>query len=76
MLVKKVEFEFPNDKKEEFETFNGPILFTTNCIVPPKRRSCKKIFTTGTSGFPGCTHILPDENGEKILVKLLNLLKL
>jgi len=41
----------------EFATFNGPILFTTNCIVPPKGDIQKKIFTTGSSGFPGCTHI-------------------
>lgn len=41
----------------EFETFNGPILFTTNCIVPPKGDVQKRIFTTGSSGFPGCTHI-------------------
>jgi len=41
----------------EFETFNGPILFTTNCIVPPKGEVQKRIFTTGSSGFPGCTHI-------------------
>ena len=41
----------------EFDTFNGPILFTTNCIVPPKGEVQKRIFTTGSSGFPGCTHI-------------------
>lgn len=41
----------------EFKTFNGPILFTTNCIVPPKGDVQKRIFTTGSSGFPGCTHI-------------------
>lgn len=41
----------------EFATFNGPILFTTNCIVPPKGEVQKRIFTTGSSGFPGCTHI-------------------
>lgn len=42
---------------KEFQTFNGPILFTTNCIVPPKGDIQKRIFTTGSSGFPGCTHI-------------------
>jgi hydroxylamine reductase len=41
----------------EFDTFNGPILFTTNCIVPPKGDVQKRIFTTGSSGYPGCTHI-------------------
>src|SRR5690606_37391204 len=45
----------------EFETFNGPILFTTNCIVPPKSESVKaRIFTTGAAGYPGCTHIEAD----------------
>ncbi|MCK8060903.1 MULTISPECIES: hydroxylamine reductase [unclassified Fusibacter] len=44
-------------QKEEFETFNGPVLFTTNCIVPPKGEVVERIFTTGSSGFPGCKHI-------------------
>jgi hydroxylamine reductase len=44
-------------QKEEFESFNGPVLFTTNCIVPPKGKVQERIFTTGSSGFPGCTHI-------------------
>jgi len=44
-------------QKEEFGTFNGPILFTTNCIVPPKGEVANRIFTTGSSGYPGCTHI-------------------
>ncbi len=44
-------------QKEEFESFNGPILFTTNCIVPPKGDVAKRIFTSGSAGFPGCTHI-------------------
>ncbi len=41
----------------EFESFNGPVLFTTNCIVPPKDSYKERIYTTGASGFPGCTHI-------------------
>lgn len=50
----------------EFELFHGPILFTTNCIVPPKSEEVKKrIFTTGSTGFPGCPHITADENGKK-----------
>jgi hydroxylamine reductase len=50
----------------EFESFRGPILFTTNCIVPPKSEEIRaRIFTTGASGFPGCTHIKPDANGKK-----------
>ncbi len=52
-------------QKEEFETFNGPILFTTNCIVPPKAGHVERIYTTGATGFPGCKHILADENGVK-----------
>ncbi|MCK4664043.1 MAG: hydroxylamine reductase [Bacteroidales bacterium] len=46
-------------QKEEFETFNGPILFTTNCIVPPKKDASyiDRVYTTGTSGFPGFKHI-------------------
>lgn len=50
----------------EFETFNGPILFTTNCIVPPRSEEIRKrIFTSGASGYPGCPHIKADENGKK-----------
>jgi len=48
-------------QKEEFETFNGPILFTTNCIVPPRDSYKSRVYTTGSSGFDGCTHI-PDRN--------------
>ncbi len=44
-------------QKEEFETFNGPVLFTTNCIVPPKESYKARIYTTGNSGYPGCAHI-------------------
>ncbi|QXM05388.1 hydroxylamine reductase [Crassaminicella indica] len=52
-------------QKEEFETFNGPILFTTNCIVPPKQEHIERIYTTGSTGYPGCKHIEADENGKK-----------
>lgn len=52
-------------QKEEFASFNGPILFTTNCIVPPKGEIASRIYTTGSSGFPGCTHIVADANGKK-----------
>ena len=44
-------------QKEEFEKFNGAILFTTNCIVPPKASYADRVYTTGSSGFPGFTHI-------------------
>ena len=44
-------------QKEEFESFNGPILMTTNCIVPPKSSYKDRLYTTGAAGYPGCTHI-------------------
>ncbi|NLJ89346.1 MAG: hydroxylamine reductase [Clostridiales bacterium] len=50
-------------QKEEFEAFNGPILMTTNCIVPPKDSYKDRLYTTGSAGYPGCTHI-PGEEGE------------
>ncbi len=46
-------------QREEFEKFNGPILLTSNCLVPPKDSLKGRIFTTGVVGFDGCTHI-PD----------------
>ena len=54
-------------QKEEFTSFNGPILFTTNCIVPPSKDATykDKIYTTGQSGLTGATHIVADENGIK-----------
>ena len=45
-------------QKEEFESFNGPILMTTNCIVPPKDCYKDRLYTTGAAGYPGCIHIL------------------
>ncbi len=51
-------------QKEEFEAFNGPILFTTNCIVPPKDSYKERVYTTGAAGFAGCKHI-KDTNGKK-----------
>ena len=44
-------------QKEEFERFHGPILMTTNCIVPPKDSYKDRLYTTGAAGYPGCTHI-------------------
>ncbi len=44
-------------QKEEFERFNGPILMTTNCIVPPKDSYKDRLWTTGAAGYPGCRHI-------------------
>lgn len=51
-------------QKEEFESFHGPILMTTNCIVPPKDSYRGRLYTTGAAGYPGCTHI-PGRIGEK-----------
>ena len=51
-------------QKEEFESFNGPVLMTTNCIVPPKDSYKDRLYTTGAAGFPGCPHI-PDEAGQE-----------
>lgn len=62
-------------QKEEFESFNGPILMTTNCIVPPKASYKDKLFTTGASGFVGCTHIEKDENGHKDFSEIIELAK-
>ena len=44
-------------QKEEFESFNGPVLMTTNCIVPPKESYKNRLWTTGAAGFEGCRHI-------------------
>ncbi|MCT4599877.1 MAG: hydroxylamine reductase [Marinifilaceae bacterium] len=64
-------------QKEEFETFNGPILFTTNCIVPPTKNAnyTDKIFTTGSSGYPGCKHIEADADGKKDFSEVIELAK-
>lgn len=51
-------------QKEEIEKFNGPVLFTTNCIVPPKSTYKERIYTTGSAGFEGCKHI-PDRKDGK-----------
>jgi len=50
-------------QKEEFEKFHGPILMTTNCVVPPAESYKDRLWTTGAAGFPGCRHI-PGEYGE------------
>ena len=51
-------------QKEEFESFNGPVLLTTNCLVPPKDSYRDRVFTTGAAGFPGITHIPDRRDGE------------
>ena len=59
----------------EFESFNGPILMTTNCIVPPKDSYKGRLFTTGATGYPGCAHIDADENGHKDFSAIIELAK-
>ncbi|MGL4451213.1 MAG: hydroxylamine reductase [Sarcina sp.] len=52
-------------QKEEFESFNGPVLMTTNCIVPPKDSYKDRVYTTGAAGYEGMKHITADKNGVK-----------
>ncbi|NMB32912.1 MAG: hydroxylamine reductase [Clostridium sp.] len=60
----------------EFESFHGPILFTTNCIVPPRSEEVRKrIFTTGSTGFPGCKHIDTNKDGKKDFSEIIELAK-
>lgn len=58
-------------QKEEFESFNGPILMTTNCIVPPKDSYKDRLYTTGAAGFPGCRHISGSIGEEKDFSELI-----
>jgi hydroxylamine reductase len=62
-------------QKEEFESFNGPILMTTNCIVPPKDSYKDKLFTTGSAGYPGCKHIVGNTGSEKDFSEIIELAK-
>ena len=60
----------------EFESFHGPILFTTNCIVPPKSDEVKnRLFTTGSAGYPGSKHINADASGKKDFSEIIALAK-
>ena len=60
----------------EFGTFNGPILFTTNCIVPPRSEEIRqRIFTSGASGYPGCPHITAAENRKKDFSEIVAMAK-
>ncbi len=59
----------------EFEKFNGPILMTTNCIVPPRESYKSRLFTTGTAGYEGCRHIEIDENGQKDFSEIIEIAK-
>lgn len=61
---------------DEFGPFNGPILFTTNCIVPPRKDEIRdRIFTTGSAGYPGSKHISADENGKKNFSEIIEMAK-
>ncbi len=63
-------------QKEEFESFRGPILMTTNCVVPPAASYKNRLFTTGAAGITGCVHIEKDENGHKDFSQLIELAKI
>lgn len=61
-------------QKREFAAFNGPVLMTTNCLMPPREEYSAKVFTTGNVSFPGLKHI--DElNGQKDFSDLIALAK-
>lgn len=62
-------------QREEFDKFNGPILMTTNCIVPPLPNAnyINRMFTTNSAGYPGCKHIPADENGKKDFSDLIRM---
>lgn len=62
-------------QQEEFEAFHGPILMTTNCIVPVKESYHDKLFTTNAAGYPGCVHIEAREDGTKDFSALIELAK-
>lgn len=60
-------------QKEEFDSFNGPVLLTTNCLVPPKDSYSDRIFMTGSVGFPGLKRIEADETGYKDFTPLIEM---
>lgn len=64
-------------QNEEFQKFNGPILMTTNCIVPLKKDNdyLDRLFTTGNAGYPGAKHIKADENGYKDFSQIIEMAK-
>lgn len=64
-------------QREEFASFNGPILFTTNCIVPPLPNAEYKsrMFTTNATGFPGCKHIGNGTDGHKDYSEIIEMAK-
>lgn len=62
-------------QKEEFEAFNGPIVMTTNCLVPPKYSYKDRVFTANAVGFPDCKHIETDANGHKDFSPVIQMAK-
>ncbi len=62
-------------QKEEFETFNGPIVMTTNCLVPPKDSYKDRVFTANAVGFPDCKHIKTDASGHKDFSPVIQMAK-
>ena len=62
-------------QKEEFESFNGPILMTTNCIVPPKDSYKERMFTTGAAGYAGCKHIPGEAGSQKDFSEIIEMAK-
>ena len=62
-------------QKEEFESFNGPILMTTNCIVPPKDSYKDRMFTTGAAGYTGCKHIVGEAGSPKDFSEIIEMAK-
>ena len=58
-------------QKEEFESFNGPILMTTNCLVPPKDSYKDRVYTTGAVGFEGCKHIKGNSESDKDFTEII-----
>ena len=64
-------------QREEFTAFNGPIVFTTNCIVPPLNSATYKerMFTSNSTGYPGCKYIETNEKGHKDYSEVIELAK-
>lgn len=64
-------------QRDEFEKFNGPVLFTSNCIVPPKDDAIYKerMFTTNSSAYPGCKYIAADKFGKKDFTEIIDMAK-
>lgn len=64
-------------QKEEFEKFNGPIVFTTNCIVPPSKEATyqDRVFTTNAAGYPGWKRVKINKDGSKDFSEVIELAK-